>query len=517
MRRSIFQFPDGTEITSGLEAVPAIRTVTYSQQVCSQTDFAYGGAAAAMVEVTLIDPTDAATLPAGEFFYYEEAPDGTRQLLGIFTPEAMVRTGPHACRFTAYDRMIRLDRDMTQWLSALTGWPYTMEAFLSLVCDCCGLTLQPQTRLPNGSYPAARFLGSFTARELIAFIAGANAAYAHITPQGELAFSAFTAAQTVVGAQCRLLEVERFTTAPIARVQVSQTDSDAGVSVGEGETYRIVGNPMLTAASAEALLPCVQTLYQRLEGFCYTPARLEIFGGEEIHAGQLLTVQMPDGTAVTTPVFTLRRSGDITAVASTGNPNRHSGGAVTEGYRQRKLGGRMSQVSMDMEKLQGQVSQVELGVDRATTALAALELNAQGINASVEKVEQDLASAAEGVNDSLASLTRRVEASVTPEAVSLQIRQELANGVDKVSTATGYRFDDTGMTVEKSGSATSTQITENGMTIYRGSVSDNDRLLTANKDGVDAQNLHATTYLTVGQYSRFEDYGGRTGCFWIGG
>jgi hypothetical protein len=50
------------------------------------------------------------------------------------------------------------------------------------------------------------------------------------------------------------------------------------------------------------------------------------------------------------------------------------------------------------------------------------------------------------------------------------------------------------------------------MTVYR----DDTPVLTANNVGVDAANLHATTYLIVGTYSRFEDYGNRTGCFWIG-
>ena len=45
----------------------------------------------------------------------------------------------------------------------------------------------------------------------------------------------------------------------------------------------------------------------------------------------------------------------------------------------------------------------------------------------------------------------------------------------------------------------------------------NVEVLTANNQGVDAANLHANTYLIIGEYSRFEDYGnGRTGCFWVG-
>lgn len=49
-------------------------------------------------------------------------------------------------------------------------------------------------------------------------------------------------------------------------------------------------------------------------------------------------------------------------------------------------------------------------------------------------------------------------------------------------------------------------------------VKNTDTVLTANNTGVDAKNLHATTYLIVGVNSRFEDYddNSRTGCFWIG-
>ena len=54
------------------------------------------------------------------------------------------------------------------------------------------------------------------------------------------------------------------------------------------------------------------------------------------------------------------------------------------------------------------------------------------------------------------------------------------------------------------------------MTIYR----NDDEVLVADNVGVNATNLHATTYLIIGNYSRFEDYvrdgDERTGCFWIG-
>jgi hypothetical protein len=58
-----------------------------------------------------------------------------------------------------------------------------------------------------------------------------------------------------------------------------------------------------------------------------------------------------------------------------------------------------------------------------------------------------------------------------------------------------------------------TTITEDGMTVYR----DSEAVLIADHEGVKAEDLHATTYLIIGNNSRFEDLGDRTACFWIGG
>jgi hypothetical protein len=51
------------------------------------------------------------------------------------------------------------------------------------------------------------------------------------------------------------------------------------------------------------------------------------------------------------------------------------------------------------------------------------------------------------------------------------------------------------------------------MKVYKSS----QEVLVADNLGVKAEDLHATTYLIVGNNSRFEDYNSsRTGCFWIG-
>ena len=87
--------------------------------------------------------------------------------------------------------------------------------------------------------------------------------------------------------------------------------------------------------------------------------------------------------------------------------------------------------------------------------------------------------------------------------------------MNKVTTTTGFTFNQDGLTISKSNVDITTDISEDGMRVSKaGQV-----VLTADNNGVEALNLHATTYLIIGENSRFEDYdnGSRTGCFWIGG
>ena len=105
---------------------------------------------------------------------------------------------------------------------------------------------------------------------------------------------------------------------------------------------------------------------------------------------------------------------------------------------------------------------------------------------------------------------------MTANDVKLEIQKEMAKGTNKVTTATGFTFNESGLNISKSDSEMSTRITEDGMKVYR----NNDVVLTANNQGVDAKNLHATTYLIIGGNSRMEsvteDGTKRTAVFWIG-
>lgn len=176
------------------------------------------------------------------------------------------------------------------------------------------------------------------------------------------------------------------------------------------------------------------------------------------------------------------------------------------------IGDALKQTYARVDKANKQIELVASQVDSNSETIANLQITTDGINASVVKIQEETNAELSAVNENVATLTSRVDAAITAEDVSIQISTALKDGVNKVETTTGFTFDDEGLTVSKSGSEMTTQITEDGMTVYR----DEEAVLIADNEGVKAEDLHATTYLIVGKYSRFEDYGTRTGCFWIG-
>jgi uncharacterized protein YehS (DUF1456 family) len=177
------------------------------------------------------------------------------------------------------------------------------------------------------------------------------------------------------------------------------------------------------------------------------------------------------------------------------------------------LGDALKQTYARVDKVNKQIELMASEVDSNTDNIASMLINTESITATVQRIEDSTQEAAKNTNAAIAELSSRVSATITADELSIAVKKELANGVEKVETSTGFTFDSDGLMVSKSGSEMQTQITEDGMQVFK----NNEAVLTANNIGVDAVNLHATTYLIIGTNSRFEDYGeNRTGCFWIG-
>ena len=158
-----------------------------------------------------------------------------------------------------------------------------------------------------------------------------------------------------------------------------------------------------------------------------------------------------------------------------------------------------------------------LELNSTITQMSSLEERYDTIVASVTESKrfQEVTTNALGeVNKNLATLEQSVSAAITSEDLTIAVKKELDNGVSKVTTSTGFTFDEDGLTISKSGSEMATNVDEDGLSVYR----NNEEVLTADSTGVRALNLYANNF-NISDASMFEKFERnsetRIGCFWI--
>lgn len=101
----------------------------------------------------------------------------------------------------------------------------------------------------------------------------------------------------------------------------------------------------------------------------------------------------------------------------------------------------------------------------------------------------------------------------TARDFSVSITNINQNGVNRVVTTTGYRLDENGLDISKTGTEIHNLITNLGMFVKR----DDEEVLGADNTGVRTENITVRNYLTIGKNLRVEDYlDNRTGFFYVG-
>jgi len=513
MNKSLFILPDGQEIYSGNGQNPAITSVTYTQMVNDATDLDYGAACANMIEAALLDTSGAFSMSAGdELAYYSVAEDGTRTLRGYFTLEEPTKPSANTYKFTAYDRMIRFDKDLSMWLASLTDWPYTMQNFLSMVCEQCGVELADGVELINGDFQILRFIQQVTGRQLIKWIAGANAAFATITPEGKLTFSTYTDAGDL-GLAVKSLKLADYATAPIERVVVKQHEDDVGVAWPEdsvGETYTILANPLLATQSTLNLLPYVQRIADRICGNSYTPAEAQLLDPDgKCKPGSYITITDRYGNKHRTAVFSVKHRGSTATVKSTGNYSRDSAGSVNGQDAVKVLQGRVAKIRVDLEGVSSELSQTTIDLNTVKIEQSSIKQNVDGITSRVSKTEENV----DGLQSQYTTVSQRadgIDLSVTKlrEEVGAKAEQSEVNEITE-----HFRFAEDGLTITNSGTGMGVNVSEKQVAFTGG----NNPTTVITPNAMETTNLQVGVRLDVGGFSLFPRSNRNLSLRWTGG
>lgn len=491
MIQHILELNDGRRIRGG-EAEPALLSVHLTQTVNSGEALLPGAVCAAMAEISLYAP-EGSPLAQGDSFTLYEVTDAGEQKLGVFLAEQPQKKSANVISVTAYDRVTLLDKDITDFLAGLTGWPYSLYELAALVCDHCGVILG-DAELPNGSYPVKAFsAGGITARQLMQWIAEAACCFCRADTGGVLRFGWYEAADIAYApTDYYSLSLADYTTAPVKRVRIRAKEEDVGTvypaEAGEKNTYNITGNPLLTAQTAEELLPVAQTIYERLFPITYTPCTLTVDTG--VAPGSIITVTDQKGENYTVCVMERRRTGGRDTLVCTGPASLQSTTAVNSQSYQ-TLSGKVLALRTDVEGILAENADTK-------GQLASFALDLGGITATVKATQEE-------------NKTAITTLQQTADGLSAAVKTIQDNGVEKVSNKFGLTIDGSAVTIHREGSQMENKLNEAGMYVLRSG----ETMLKADADGVTATDVTVHNFLSIG-HARFEEYGSdRTACFFV--
>lgn len=416
---------------------------------------------------------------------------------------------------TAYDA---INEAVAHTVSEVGFTSYTIREFAARCAAILGLPLSVDSTAEGdvwGTYydGGANFDGTESLRDALNAVAEATQTIYYINSEWELTFKRLTAGAGAALSITRdkYLTLDSKTNRRLTAVcHATELGDNVEAATGEsGTTQYVRDNPFWELR--EDIGAIVDNALAAVGGLTINQFNCKWRGDFLLEIGDQITLTTKDGGTVHSYVLNDVVNYDGTLSEQTQWSYTDSEGETASNPS--TLGEALRRTFARVDKANQQIELLASSSEENAEAISRLEIETGGISASVQKVESGTSAALDGLNSDVAALMSKVEAQITPQDVQISITTELEKGVDKVITATGFTFDDTGLTVSKTGSEMTTTITEDGMVVYR----DSTAVLTANNVGVDAVNLHATTYLVVGSNSRFEDYGaGRTGCFWIG-
>ena len=169
------------------------------------------------------------------------------------------------------------------------------------------------------------------------------------------------------------------------------------------------------------------------------------------------------------------------------------------------------EITASVSSVETKTNELDTSLNTTNQNISKLQITAENISNSVNSLDTKINERLNGIDTNYDELAKEVSTKVTASDITVAIEEERRKGAEKVTTSTGFTFDSNGLTITKSNSEISTNIDEDGLSVYRY----NEEVLTADNSGVQAKNLHATTYLIVGKNTYVADFGtDRAGCFW---
>lgn len=428
----------------------------------------------------------------------------------------------NALSITAYDALYEATKHNVSELTLADS--YTIKGFIASCAALLGLSGysirgvgEDETCFDTSYAAGANFEGTETIREALDAVAEVTQTVYFITSERKICFRRLS----LDGDANFTIDKEKYFTLSSKTnkrlgtiVSATELGDNLSVSTTEsGSTQYIRNNPFWDLREDRATL--LDNALAAVGGFTLNQFECDWHGNYLLEIGDKIALVTKDNSQTISYVLddTIEYNGGISEKTKWSYEDNENETDINSAPS--NLGDAIRQTYAKVDKANKEIEIVASQAEENSNSIAAIKVNVNSINATVQQQQQNLDDSIDSLNNDVAALNETVaSARLESQQAILEFKQEIEqDGIDKVTTSTGFTFNEEGMTVEKSGKEMKTTITEDGMTVYRSGES----VLQANNEGVKAKNLHANTYLIIGNNSRFEDYKyDRTGCFWIG-
>jgi len=390
MVKNILVLDDGTEIAAGTVGQNAIRSLICTETVSKTTDLCPGAACSNKLEITIwVEPgTDLPITSGTRLTHYRET-SGHRTLAGTYWAVKPTSQTRNTYKIYAYDAVSLLDGVQSTWLRSIQDqFPMTLWKFAGLVAQRCGVTIANNSLPRNGTYLVQAFYAdNLTGRQLLAWVAEASCTFLRATSDGKIEFAWYTDYSTSqsIGPTVYIrdgLSHDKFQTAPVVKVQIRQSDDDVGVLYPSDESGSnalvIQGNLLLTSATADALKPVAQAIFETMQGVTYTPLKVTVPADFPLPApGNIVSVTDARGNVLSSYIMTRKISGQQVTLESTGNATRDGTAAVNE-QSYKNLTGKMLEIKTSVDGLEVKASDL-------TGKYTDLKATVDGLSSEVKK------------------------------------------------------------------------------------------------------------------------------------
>ena len=377
--------------------------VKYSHSCNADTDLSVGTTACAEVSFTT-NALQPDSLNSSFTYYAKFNGNTTYTTVGVFNIKEITKSTHGKYEVKAYDNISKFDIIVDSWIDSLT-FPITLGNMFNSLCTYCGCTAYSTSFTNSTMKVNDNFTGiNITGRAVLGYIAQCAGGFAKAYNNGKIQITKFTTKSiTLDNTKYKTFWYADYSAPVIDKVWVGQEDGDTGVTSGTGNNVlSIESNPLLFTDSTSAIQPYVNTIFNVVKTYNYTPCKIDLIKDFGINVGDIITVN-----GITTMI--MNKSWDNTGVKleSTGNATREI--ASSQNSEILALRGKTNVLTRTLEETTNKMTSIETDMGTVKSDVSEVKQTASSLTSTVSSVQQDLSSYKNKTDQKISSVESKID------------------------------------------------------------------------------------------------------------